>query len=360
MNISWWETSIEPSALNKIKESFKNRNFSQGSVTKELEEKVSEILEVPFVVATTSGSMALLMSLMALGIKPGDEVIIPNMTFIATAHAVLMSGAKVVLIDTYSNIPLIDVEKIETAINEKTKAIIPVHLNGRSADMKRIHEISGKYELAVIEDAAQALYSRNKQGFLGTQSDIGCFSMGMTKIISCGQGGFMVTKDEEIYNKLMSIRSHGINDVLKDVSVRMGFNFKFNDIVASVAVEQLASLKERADYVNKIYEKYVSGIKALPFITIIPVNISMGEVSLWTQALCPERANLIKYLDDNGIKTRIFLPNLNTVKHLKNSGDFPNSKVFSDQGIYLPCGPKQSPKNIDRVIEVLRKYKGIR
>lgn len=356
MRIDWWETSIESSALSKIEESFSNKNFSQGPVTKEFEEKVSEILDVPFVVATTSGSMALLMSLMALGIDPGDEVIIPNMTFVATAHAALLLRAKVVLVDTCSDLPIIDISRIEEFITPKTKVIMPVHINGRSVDMKGINDIAKKHGLRVVEDAAQALYSRNDDGFLGMQSDIGCFSLGMTKIISCGQGGFLVTKDEDIYNKLLSIRSHGVDDVLKDTSVGMGFNFKFNDIIASVAVEQLSSLKKRADHVNNIYEKYISGIKALPFLTIIPVDVSRGEVSLWAQVLCPERASLRKYLDDNDITTRIFLPNLNAVEHLGNSEDFPNSKVFSEQGMYLPCGPDQSFENIERVTEVLNSF----
>ena len=135
------------------------------------------------------------MSLMAIGVQPNDEVILPNRTWIATAHAVHLLGGKVVLVDVEPNRPIIDVTSIEQAITSKTKAIIPVHMNGRSANMRSIRKIARKYKIHVIEDAAQAIGSCNKQGYLGTQSDIGCFSLSVAKTISTGQGGFAVTSN---------------------------------------------------------------------------------------------------------------------------------------------------------------------
>ena len=355
-HVPWWKTSISESSLEKIKEAFLKENFSQGEMTREFEKQFSKKLHVPYVVATTSGSIALLMAMIAIGIKPKDEVIIPNLTFIATAHAAMMLGAKVRLVDTRNDLPIIDHTKIEEKINKRTKAIVPVHIGGRSADMREIEKIARSYDLNVIEDAAQSLYSKNESGFLGTQSKIGCFSLGMTKLISVGQGGVLVTNDKDIYEKIILIRNNGVADISKDTSVRFGLNFKFNDILASIGIEQIELIENRAERVNEIYKKYEYAIENLSTIKIIPVNIAIGEVALWVQVICRNRDNLIKYLSNNSIETRVFLPNLDSVQHISNKSNFPLSKIFSEQGLYLPCGPSQSNKDIDQVLDALKNY----
>ncbi|EMO01401.1 aminotransferase class I/II-fold pyridoxal phosphate-dependent enzyme, partial [Leptospira interrogans] len=142
--ILWWKTSFGEEELNRIAESFRNKNISQGKVTEEFEQKLSEFLGIKYVVATSSGSAALLLSLMAIGIRPGDEVIVPNRTWIATAHAPYLLGAKIVLVDVELNRPILDVSKVEEQINSKTKAIIPVHMNGRSVHMEQLNAIAKK------------------------------------------------------------------------------------------------------------------------------------------------------------------------------------------------------------------------
>ena len=354
--IHWWRTSFGKEEAKEICNSIEHENISQGPVTAEFEQKLAHYLNVPYVVATTSGSIAILMALMAAGVRAGDEVIVPNRTWIATAHAPLILGAKVRIGDVESTRPLMDVTQIENLITTRTKAIVPVHLDGRSANMREVHRIAQKYDLIVIEDAAQALGSRNADGFLGTQSDMGCFSLSVAKIISTGQGGFVVTKSESLYKKLVSIRTHGVSDVINAQWTQLGFNFRYTDILASIGIHQINRLPKRIEKVKKIYKHYEIGIKDLPFIKLIPVDINKGEIPIYVEILCPERERLIHFLATNGIETRPFYPDLNLAPYFENAGQFPNSEVFGNQGLFLPSGPDQSKENIDRVINVLKNF----
>ena len=187
--IPWWKTTFGEQEIQKVTEAISNGHISQGPITEEFETRLAEALDVPYVVATTSGSVALLMALMAFGIQPDDEVIVPNRTWIATAHAVKMIGAKVVLVDVQPDLPIMEVAQLEQKITPRTKAIIPVHLSGRSADMDAIREIAKAHGLLIIEDAAQALFSKYRGEYCGTQSDAGCFSFSVAKLLPTGQGG---------------------------------------------------------------------------------------------------------------------------------------------------------------------------
>jgi dTDP-4-amino-4,6-dideoxygalactose transaminase len=354
--IPWWRTSFGKEEANQICRSIEQEYISQGPVTAEFEQKIASFLQVPYVVATTNGSIAILMALMAAGIKPGDEVIVPNRTWIATAHAPLILGAKVRLVDVVNDRPLLDTSQVENAITHRTKAIIPVHLNGRSVNMREINKIAKKYNLFVIEDAAQALGSKNADGFLGTQSDIGCFSLSVAKIISTGQGGFVVTDKEDLYKKLISIRTHGVSDVIHAKWTQLGFNFRFNDILASIGIHQMNRLTDRIKRVKKIYKCYEDGIQNLDFIRLIPVDTQSGEIPIYIETLCSDRERLIEFLTSNNIETRSFYPDLNLAAYFENTGRFPNSEKFGTQGLTLPSGPEQSIENIKRVIMVLKKF----
>jgi perosamine synthetase len=356
--IEWWRTSFGTEEIRCLAKSISEEHISQGPVTAEFEAKFAKALNVPYAVATTSGSVALLMALMALGIKPGDEVIVPNRTFIATAHAALMLGAKVVLVDVRPDIPALDVSQIKRKITRKTKVIMPVHLNGRAVNMEGVGKIAEEFGLKVVEDACQALLSRNSSGFLGTQSDAGCFSLGVTKLLSVGQGGMVVTRQKEVCEKLKLIRNHGVHDTFSANYQQMGFNFKFTDMMASIGLVQLNRRQERVKHVKNIYQKYNSAIAdfCAPFLKIIPVKISEGELPLYIEALCTDRPRLMRYLNSHSIRTRPFLPNLHLSPHLNNRGSFPQSQSFHHQGIFLPAGPSQSLRDVDRVVTALWRY----
>jgi perosamine synthetase len=350
-NINWWKTSFNNGEAEAITKAISNKSVSQGPVVAELEKQLGEFLGMPFVVATTSGSMALLMSCWVLGIGPGDEVIVPNRTWIATAHAAVLLGAKVVLVDVEPGRPIIDVSLIEKAITKKTKAIIPVHMCGRSADMKTINYLAQKYGIAVIEDAAQALGSRNTDGFLGTQSDLGCFSFSVAKIIATGQGGFVTTKNELLFKKLIAMRTHGVGDIVNADWDKPGFNFRFTDILAAVGIQQLNLISSRIEKAKEIYNLYENGLKGIDSIKLIKVNLEAGEVPVYIEVLCERRKELIDFLAERGIQCRPFYPNLDRATYLNIDGYFPNSEPYGRYAVYLPAGPEQDLNDIKRVIE---------
>jgi dTDP-4-amino-4,6-dideoxygalactose transaminase len=356
LNIPYWRTSFDNGENELIAKALQNEHVSQGPIVGEFEKQIANYLGVPYVVATTSGTSALLMSLMAAGIKPGDEVIIPNRTWIATAHAPFALGAVIKLVDVEITRPIIDSSLIEQAITEKTKAIIPVHLCGRSADMRKINAIARKHNLAVIEDAAQALGSRNEDGLLGIQSDMGCFSLSVAKIISTGQGGFIATKSEDNYRKLISIRTQGVGDVINAKWRELGLNFRFTDILAAIGVVQVGLLEKRIKKLEEIYEMYERGLKNIPFLKLIPVELIKGEVPVYVEVLCKERSSLINYLAKMGIQCRPFYPNIEHAEYLNIQGSYPNSKKYEEEGVFLPCGPEQNLDNIKLVIEALNSY----
>ena len=190
-------------------------------------------------------------------------------------------------------------------------------MNGRSCDMHVINTLAMKYKLFVIEDAAQAIASKNSNGYLGTQSDIGCFSLSVAKTIATGQGGFAVTNNTSLATKIRAIRTHGIENV-KDPEkwVMPGFNFRFNDILASIGIEQLKRLPGRLDHLRNIYEVYSNNLKNTAF-SQIPVDLNVGEIPIYNEYLVKNRSNWVDKLDANGIETRPFYPAMSDAKYLE-------------------------------------------
>ena len=353
--ISWWRVEFSEADIEKVSESIRNENISMGSVTVEFEQRMAEALGCPYVVATTSGSVAILMALMALGIKAGDEVIVPNRTWIATAHAPFLLGATPVLVDVLPDRPVMDTSKIEEKINSKTRAIIPVSLCGCAVNMEEVWQIAKHHGLFVVEDAAQGLFSKYRGEYMGTQSDAGCFSMAISKLVSTGQGGFVVTRKKELYEEMRLIRTHGVKNVTAaSPFLRMGYNFRYTDLHASLGLVQLGKVSERISNLEKIYRTYREGLQGMDWIKLIPVDIDKGEIPLYVEILIEERNQLVRYLESQNIETRAIYPDLDTAGHLECKGNYPNARVFGKKGLVLPCGPDQPIKNVHRVIELIR------
>jgi len=344
--------------LERVVQSMQLNKISQGQITAEFENAVAEFLGVKYVVAVSNGTSALLLSLMSLGVGPGSEVIVPNRTFIATAHAPLLLGAKVVLVDVEPNRPILDVSKIEESITENTKVLLPVHLNGRSADMAAINSLAEKYSLSVVEDAAQAFGSRNQSGYLGTQSDIGCFSLSMGKIITSGQGGFAVTNDPDLMELMRKIRTQGQRNITYINRYNIpGFNFKYTDIQASIAVVQLESIHERIDRLKEIHKIYRDALSQYDQLLPIAVDIDKGEVPLYNEYLCFDRDKFANYLEENGIQCRLFYPDLDRAVYLgKQYFQYINSRKFEKYGLYLPGGTGIENFQLTIVIQHIQKY----
>ena len=221
--------------------------------------------------------------------------------------------------------------------------------------MKAISMIAKKHKLFVIEDAAQAIASKNSDGYLGVQSDIGCFSLSVAKTISTGQGGFAVTNNSELATKIRAIRTHGVENV-KDPKewITPGFNFRFNDILASIGIEQLKRLPERIDYLREIYFLYKDGLSDSMF-DLIPSDLDVGEVPVYSEFLVENRSFWMEKLKFNKIETRPFYPDISSANYFpQEKGVYQNSKIFSNHGLYFPSGPTQSLEDVSYCVNIIK------
>lgn len=357
--VPWWRTDVTPEEAQLVMQAIASERISMGPVTADLERELGTTLGIPYVVATTSGSVALTMAMMALGVGPGDEVIVPDRTFIATAHAAYMLGARIVLVDCLPDSPKVDPREIERKITSRTKAIIVVHLNGRCCDMDEILRISDRSGIPVIEDAAQAFLSKSDAGYMGGLGRIGCFSLGMTKLASTGQGGFVVTRELEIYQQLRAMRNHGVRDVVTHEYLQSGNNFKFTDLQAALGLGQIRRGQDKVSHCNRVYDAYVKGLAGQYRVMPVDVRTVEGECALWAEVVCDHRDQLADYLATQDIETRKFLPCLHSAPHFSTDKHFPNSISFGARGLVLPSGPAQPLENVARAIDAVQTWIGL-
>ena len=356
--IPWWQTEFTSGEADAASNAIKEGRLSQGQRVVEFEQKLAQYLGVNHVVATTSGSDALLLSLWAAGIGPGDEVLIPNRTWIATAHSVILLGAVPIIVDTDIDRPVISLSDLERKVSEKSRAVIPVHMNGRDAHVDEVLKFGERHNLKIIEDAAQALGSRDSSGvYLGTKSLAGCFSLSVAKVISTGQGGFIASNDDEFVAELRLMRTHGVENVTEPKNWnRPGFNFRFTDVLASIGLEQLKKLELRLNRLREIYEKYSEGLASVSALKMMNLNVNHGEIGPYIEVLCKDREALADYLSHFEIETRIFYPNIDNADYFVKGASNPNSIKFGSDGLYLPSGPTLTDLSIDFVISKIKEF----
>lgn len=356
-SVSWWRTEFGEPAIEAISQAIRRERIGQGQLSERFEIDFASRLGMKHALVVTSGSVALYLALLAKGIKNGDEVLVPDRTWVATAHAPYMLGAKPVLLDVLPNVPVVDTSLIESKITPKTRAIIPVHLNGRGCNMEVIMDIAKRYDLLVVEDACQALFSKHADGtYMGTSGDAGCFSLGTTKLISSGQGGVIVTNDDDYFEKLKLVKNHGVVDQFTDRWNQFGFNFKFTDIQAAMVHQQLDSVEDRLFSLRRLYKTYSDELSGSELVQLIPFQ-SSKELPLYVEALTKDRQRFISYMATKGIQCRPYPPSLHTTQYLNSGGELPNSVKFNQQGLYLPSGPHQPEDKIQKVLEALRAYR---
>jgi dTDP-4-amino-4,6-dideoxygalactose transaminase len=355
--ISWWQTDARTSEPDLAAAAIRDGHLSDGPIVAALEAAACEMLDVPYAIAAPSGSMALMMAMLALGLKPGDEVIVPNYTWIASAHAASLLGAKIVLVDVNHERPTIDVDQVASKITSRTRAIVPVHLAGRANDIAALKRITAGTDIAIVEDACQAILSKSPEGYLGTLGTIGCYSLGVAKLLTSGQGGISVTRDPKIYARMRQIKTHGVTTEGTDweLYTQPGYNFKFSDVLASIALRQFERSDERTSHVTAIYRRYEEGLANLPKLRVSPMLVDNGEVPLWTEIETPFLKEIRSLLAAEGIQTRRVHPPLNEVPYYEAS-PAPNTERYSREILVLPSGPSQPLENVDRVISILRAY----
>ena len=319
-----------------------NKNFPNENVlTKKLENILKKLLRVRYVILTTSGTSAIYLALKANNIGRGDEVIIPNITFPATANAVHMTGAKVVLADVCLENLLLDVGLIDTKFSKKTKAIIPVHISGRGNNIINLKKFADKKKVTIIEDAAEALGSKYKNKSLGTFGTCGCFSLAPNKIITTGQGGIVVTNDKKLYKKIILLRDQGrYRDKKKESRyIYKGFNFKFTDLQSGLGLSQIKDFKKRKEKLLNIFKFYKKNLIKSKNFKIIGFDIKNGELPLWTDVYCTKAKLLYNYLKRKGIFCRFFWEPINTLKPYKKSfKSLQTSKKLKNNLMWLPSG----------------------
>jgi perosamine synthetase len=351
--VPWWRTDLADEEIAAITAAIRDRRINQGPLCRELEAGLASTLGIPHTAVTTSGSVALVLALLSVGLQPGDEVIVPAATFIAPAHAALLLGARVKLVDVGRDRPLIDPAAVRAAVGERTKAVIAVHLNGRACDVAALRAAVAGSDAKVIEDCAQALCSKGPGGMLGTLGDVAAFSLGITKLMTTGEGGFVSARDDASYAALSSLRNHGTASIALNRFQAFGCNFRMTDMQAALGLAQLAKLPEKIAGVRRVWSFYRKNLADLRYLRLLDVDTEAGELPLWAEVVCAERDRVAAALDARGIEAKPFHPCLSESEHLHAAGDFPNARRLAAHGLTLPSGPDQREENLTRTVEAL-------
>ena len=355
------EPVIEEKATISLMKKVLAANFpNEGKFTRIFENKISKLLKVKYVVTSTSGTTAIFLALKAVGIKENDEVIVPNITFPATANAVKLTGAKPILSDVDKTNLLIDEKNLVKKITKKTKAIVPVHTSGRGTNIRKIIKIAKRYKLHVIEDAAEALMSKRGNKYLGTFGDAGCFSFAPNKIITTGQGGIIVTNNNKIYKNLLRLKDQGrVGPTTggEDNYVSVGYNFKYTNLQSVLGLSQLKTLSKRINILKENYKFYKKNLIQNKKFKLIGFDLKKGELPLWTDAYCSKRNMLFNFLKKKKINCRFFWHPLNTCKPYKQSfSGLNNSKFLRGKLMWLPSSLNLKKRDLAKICYNINKF----
>ncbi|MGB9777914.1 MAG: DegT/DnrJ/EryC1/StrS family aminotransferase [Candidatus Bathyarchaeales archaeon] len=342
-----------------LKSGILTHGLGAGPMVTKFEKAYAKFVEAKEAIAVNSGTAALHLAVAAAGIKPGDEVILPSFTFVATAEAILTVGAKPVFVDINSETYTISAEKIEEVITKKTRAIIPVDLYGLSADMKPIKEIAEKHGLKIVEDAAQAhgAYYMGKPP--GTHADVACWSFYASKNMTTGEGGMITTNDEELAEKIRLMRSHG--EVKKYKSIMLGYNYRMPEIEAAIGYVQLKKLPEflakRRENAERLTKK-LNGAKELG----LPKE-PKGYRHSWylftirlKNAKKKERDKIVEELKRKGIGAEVYYSNpIHLMPFYKKFGKrkLSETEKAAEQVFSLPVHPGVTAEQIEFIGEAV-------
>ena len=360
--IPWWKPEIGTEEEPLVAEVLRSNFVNDGEVTAQFEAEVARLVGARHAVAVTSGTTALYLSLKALGIGPGDEVIVPDVTFIATANAVTMAGAKPILVDVDEHTLSLDPRACERALSARTRAIIPVHVSGRAGTIDQIMKLAESRRLPVVEDAAEALLSQHNGHWLGMLGKTGCFSFSPNKSITTGQGGMIVTNDDELHLELRRLKDQGRpvrGTGGADIHETVGFNFKFTNIQAAVGLAQLKRLPERIERQKRINELYREQLHGIPQIRLMDVNTSAGECPQWTDALVEDCDKLAEFFDRLHIGYRKFWFPIHTqAPYRLPDTQFPNSTRLCPRAIWLASAFQLTDEDVRFVCRAVREFYG--
>lgn len=337
---------------------------SKGRFVRQFEELFASIHDHPQAVSAASGTAALHLACVALGLGPGDEVLVPALTFAASANAVLYTGATAVFVDVDPGTFTIDIEKAAAKLSARTRAIMVVHLYGHPADMDAVGELARSHDLAVIEDATEALGSRYRGRLCGTLGDVGCFSFNGNKVITAGGGGMVLARDQarldHIRHLSLQSRVPGTSEYLHD---GVGFNYALSNLQAAVGLAQLERLDEFVARRRTLADRYATELAGAPGLSFT-VEASWSESNYWLMSVLVEptagarsREELMNALAVANIEARPFFTPLPQLEAYASTGsdpdDVPVSRDLHGRGVSIPSSASLDREQQDRVIAVL-------
>ena len=358
-----------------VKKTLTQSMLTLGPQLEKFENDFCKYSKAKYAVAVSNCTAALHLSLMALGIKKDDEVIIPDLTFVADANAILACNAKPVIVDINKENFFLSISNIKKNITKKTKAIIPVHIYGQVCNIEEILDVAKDNNLKVIEDCAHAVGTFHKSKHVGTLGNTGCFSFYPTKNITTAEGGMVITNSEKIAEKVRQLRNHGMTKSLKsrysseypwifDIK-QSGYNYRLDEIRAALGITQLKRIKKINGLRKKASSYYNKNLQNIPGI-ILPdmVNDKTHSYHLYTIRVTKpyklSRNQLFKKLKDNGIRTTVYWMPIHKYtayrKFVKTSNTLNTTKIY-DEILALPLFPNISKKHQDAVIKVIKSVK---
>jgi len=344
--------------------------LTTGAEVREFEQKFAAYTGQAHAIGLTSCTAALHLSLIALNIGAGDEVITTPMSFCATSNAVLHAGAVPVFVDVERGTGNLDAELIEAAITERTKAIIPVHLYGQMCDMIKIRSIADKYQLHIIEDAAHAIEASRDGVKVGQLSDTACFSFYATKNITSGEGGAVTTGNAQLAEELRMLRQHGIDRGAADRYTRryehwdmplLGWKYNMDNIQAALLVgqlERIETLLQKRDEHWRVYEKTIEGMQ---YVDVLKTAEGVRHARHLFTALVPpqKRDSLLWALQNRGIGVAVNYRPIHLLKYYRENfrfkeGDFPIAEEIGSRTISLPLYPYLTSEELAYVVQALK------
>lgn len=354
------EPWIDDTELEELNDVIKSTFITESQKTEEFLNKVRELTQSPQAIATSNGTLAIVSALMASGIGPGDEVIVPDLTFIASSNAVIMCGATPVFCDVDRESGCMDIESARAHITLKTKAIMPVHLYGQTVDMDALMLMAEEEGVMIIEDSAESFGITYRGQHTGTFGRFGTFSFFANKTITCGEGGVVLCQTEEDYRRLYRIKNHGRDRKGIFIHENIGFNFCFSDLHAAVGVAQMRKFERIMEGKQRNFEFYVEQLHARSGIRVIQPPEYVRSNHWFVNILVDDPHALGTFMQDNGVGTRrLFYPmhRQPCYAHL-DTGPQENSNWLYEHGLSLPSGPMLTDMQRQRVCDLVLQFHG--
>jgi dTDP-4-amino-4,6-dideoxygalactose transaminase len=357
-DLAWQWRLIEPDLMPEVNKLFETSAYTLGWAVDRFEQKFADYLETPHVVGCSSGTSALHLAVLAAGVGPGDKVLLPAHTFIATAWAVVYVGAEPVLCDVEPETGNIDIDDAERRMGPGVKAIIPVHLYGQPANMAKVKTFAEKHGLIVIEDCAQAHGARFNGQRVGTIGEFGCFSFYPGKNLgAAGESGAVTTADAVKDADMRSLRNHGQEQ--RYVHTKIGFNYRMEGIQGLVLDHKLKHLDDWTNDRRAFAKQYLEGLRGLPL--GLPEVVHGDHVYHLFVVRTPERDALRTYLGDNGVETGLHYPiplhRQPCFAHFSfDLGAYPVSDAYANECLSLPLFAGMTAEQVDFAIEQIKAF----